>query len=199
MLSLSEAGLRAVGGPLLPDSGNTSIIASPRVSSPMLASKTKQEWVRDNQRRSRARRQEYIAALERRLRENHSTYRDADLQKSAFLDLQREIGYLRHLLMMAGVSSGVINTFMHQNTTRHDRQSDELSFSGRQLKPKLHVLPSPCSNSWPTWSDGSGARSVETSAISSIEPWNSTIRRAGTYSLYSESDLQQCLRRSLEP
>ena len=152
----------------------------------MLVSRTKQERVRDNQRRSRARRQEYTTDLERRFRDNQTRCRDADLQKSAFLDLQKENSSLRYLLMMAGVSSDLIDTFVHQS---NGRQSSEPSFSGRQLKPKLHVLSSSSSGSSPAWSDASEATHVQSSSISSIEPWNSTISRAGTHSLHSESEL----------
>ena len=104
--------------------------------SPTPGSKSKQERIRDNQRRSRARRQDYVIELEKRLRECHTLCRDADIQKSAYLDLQRETACLRTLLGLLGVSPKLIDSFIHQNTASNKQRAD----SGpemRQLKPKL--------------------------------------------------------------
>ena len=118
-------------------------MASSKESSPCAGSgsKSKQERIRDNQRRSRARRQEYLADLERRLRDSHTVCRDADLQKSAFLDLQRENGCLRHLLTLSGVSPDVIETFIRQHAAPDEPNGTPAS-SMRQLKPRLQISPS---------------------------------------------------------
>jgi hypothetical protein len=115
---------------------------SPNDSSSPAASKSKQERIRDNQRRSRARRQEYLADLERRLRESHSLCREAHLQKSAIAELQTENGLLRHLLALSGVSPNVVETFLRQNAPTTDQNGTEIASSMRQLKPRLQALPS---------------------------------------------------------
>ena len=108
-------------------------------SSTALVPKSKQERIRDNQRRSRARRQEYLEDLEQRLRDCHSTCREADLQRAAFLDLQRENNYLRELLKLAGLSTNLIDSFIRQHAlTPPQRQTDGPGCM-RQLKPKIQV------------------------------------------------------------
>src|ERR1700761_3593159 len=87
-------------------------------SSPASAApKSKQERIRDNQRRSRARRQEYLADLERRLNECHVHCPDAYLQRSAFPDLQAENARLRDLLSYAGISPDVVEGFGRESTS----------------------------------------------------------------------------------
>jgi hypothetical protein len=115
--------------------------ASTEGESSSAAAKSKQERIRDNQRKSRARRQEYLADLEHRLRESHALCREADLQKTAFTELQTENSSLRRLLTLAGVQPDVIDTFLRQNGAT-DQQGSETSSSLRQLKPKLPT-PSP--------------------------------------------------------
>lgn len=103
-------------------------------SSPCIIPKSKQERIRDNQRRSRARRQEYLADLERRLKECHVACREAELQRTAFADLQSENKRLRDLLNYAGISSDVVTGFDRQRTPTHaDHTAAALH---RQIKPK---------------------------------------------------------------
>jgi len=103
------------------------------------AQKSKQERIRDNQRRSRARRQEYLADLERRLSDCHVSCREAELQRSAFQELQTENARLRELLTLAGVSHELIDSFVHQNNSDSNHQPDPAS-SLRHLKPKISAM-----------------------------------------------------------
>jgi hypothetical protein len=75
------------------------------------------------------------------LRESHTLCREADLQKTAFADLQTENSSLRRLLTLAGVQPDVIDAFLRQNAAT-DQQGSETSLPLRQLKPKLPT-PSP--------------------------------------------------------
>ncbi len=103
-------------------------------SSACIIPKSKQERIRDNQRRSRARRQEYLADLERRLKECHVTCREAELQRTAFADLQLENTRLRELLNYAGISSDMVEGFGRQRTpTQVDNAAAAVH---RQIKPK---------------------------------------------------------------
>jgi len=81
-------------------------------------------------RRSRARRQEHLADLERRLADCHNACREADLQRGTLKELQIENARLRELLALAGVSSTFIDTYISQGSEHNDP-------SLRQLKPKL--------------------------------------------------------------
>lgn len=101
------------------------------------APKSKQERIRDNQRRSRARRQEYLAELERRLKECHAICREADLQRVAFADLQAENTRLRDLLNFAGISPELVESYGRQYGQHH--QNDLAAASLRQIKPKWHA------------------------------------------------------------
>jgi hypothetical protein len=96
--------------------------------------KTKQERIRDNQRRSRARRQEYLADLERRLKECHATCRDAELQRTALADLQVENARLRDLLKFAGVSSDMVEGYGRQTMSMPPNHI--VAAQHRQLRPK---------------------------------------------------------------
>ncbi|KEF57999.1 uncharacterized protein A1O9_05922 [Exophiala aquamarina CBS 119918] len=98
------------------------------------AAKSKQERIRDNQRRSRARRQEYLAELERRLNESNITRREAELQRTAFVDLQSENARLRALLEFAGVSADVVENFGRDAINQHPAYPNTTSL--RYLKPK---------------------------------------------------------------
>ena len=100
--------------------------------------KGKQQRIRDNQRRSRARRQEYLADLERRLRDCHSTCRDAELQRTALVDLQQENSCLRTLLSVTGVSKDLVDSFLRQHSTE-GHLPDSSTNSMRQLRPKIQV------------------------------------------------------------
>jgi len=99
--------------------------------------KSKQERVRDNQRRSRARRQEYLAELERRLNECSITCREAELQRTAFVDLQTENARLRALLEFAGVTADVVENFGRDALNQH--LADPNTTSLRLLKPKYPI------------------------------------------------------------
>ncbi|KAI1629012.1 hypothetical protein EDD37DRAFT_32429 [Exophiala viscosa] len=101
------------------------------------AAKSKQERIRDNQRRSRARRQEYLAELEKRLKECHAICRQADLQRVAFADLQAENARLRDLLNFAGVGPELVESYGQQYMQHH--QNDLATASLRQIKPKWHA------------------------------------------------------------
>lgn len=97
--------------------------------------KSKQERIRDNQRRSRARRQEHLADLEKRLSDCHSTCREADLQREAFRDLQQENARLRELLALSGLDSAWIESQVRQR----DNQPQDSKSSLRSLKPKIRI------------------------------------------------------------
>lgn len=102
------------------------------------APKSKQERIRDNQRRSRARRQEYLAELERRLKECHITCREAELQRAAFADLQVENARLRDLLTFAGVSPEVVENYGRQSSIpSRPGYVAATTASHRQIKPKF--------------------------------------------------------------
>lgn len=101
---------------------------------------TKQERIRDNQRRSRARRQEYLVDLERRLSECQITCRSADIQRSAFLELQIENARLRELLALAGVNDQFVEHYVSQAIAQSGQFPQESNPSLRQLKPKLSGL-----------------------------------------------------------
>ncbi|KAK5216028.1 hypothetical protein LTR72_010904 [Exophiala xenobiotica] len=98
---------------------------------------SKQQRVRDNQRRSRARRQEYIAELENQLQQCHITCREADLQRSAFAELQAENARMRDLLKDAGISPDNMESFDRESTLQ--RPGGLITASFRHLKPKLSV------------------------------------------------------------
>jgi hypothetical protein len=99
---------------------------------------SRQARIRDNQRRSRARRQEHLQDLERRLSECHVTCREAELRLSAFKELQIENARLRQLLEVLGVNENLINTFVHQDATTASSNS---ASALRQLKPKIALAP----------------------------------------------------------
>jgi hypothetical protein len=100
---------------------------------------SKQARIRDNQRRSRARRQEHLQDLERRLSECHVTCREAELRLNAFKELQIENARLRQLLEILGVNENLINTFVHQDAAITPGSSGSPAL--RQLKPKIALAP----------------------------------------------------------
>jgi hypothetical protein len=99
---------------------------------------SKQARIRDNQRRSRARRQEHLQDLERRLSECHVTCREAELRLNAFKELQIENARLRQLLEILGVNEDLVNTFVHQDAATASSSSTPAL---RQLKPKIALAP----------------------------------------------------------
>ncbi|KIW24284.1 uncharacterized protein PV07_10011 [Cladophialophora immunda] len=97
---------------------------------------SKQERIRDNQRRSRARRQEYLAGLERRVKECQVSCREADLQRAAYVDLQVENARLRDLLHYVGITPDVVENF-----GRHGMQAlpgNTAAVAHRQIRPRYH-------------------------------------------------------------
>ena len=104
---------------------------------PPTPTKSKQERIRDNQRRSRARRQEYLADLEGRLKECHVACREAELQRAAFAELQAENARLRNLLNNTGVTPDVVEGFGHQHLSSQSGQATNVVL--RQIKPKFQT------------------------------------------------------------
>ncbi|OQV08973.1 hypothetical protein CLAIMM_13165 isoform 1 [Cladophialophora immunda] len=84
---------------------------------------SKQQRVRDNQRRSRARRREYLAELENQLQQCHIICREADLQRNAFAELQAENARLRDLLKNAGISPDDVESSDKETTLQRPRGS----------------------------------------------------------------------------
>ncbi|KAK5102489.1 hypothetical protein LTR70_000345 [Exophiala xenobiotica] len=110
--------------------------------SPSTQPKSKQDRIRDNQRRSRARRQEYLADLERRLSECQLTCRDADIERASLLELQIENGRLRELLALAGVNDQFVEHYVSQAVAQSGQFPQETNPSLRQLKPRVTGMES---------------------------------------------------------
>lgn len=110
-------------------------------------SKSRQERIRDNQRRSRARRQEYLTDLEKRLTECQITCRDADIQRAAFIELQIENTRLRELLSLAGVNDHFVEQYVSQAVSQAAAQNDQYPQQAnapwRQLRPKIAPISGP--------------------------------------------------------
>ncbi|KAJ9652957.1 hypothetical protein H2198_007825 [Neophaeococcomyces mojaviensis] len=102
--------------------------------------KSKQERIRDNQRRSRARRQEYLADLERRLSDCQLTCREANIQRAAFLELQIENTRLRELLSLAGVNDDFVEHYVSEAVAQSGQFPRETNPSLRQIKPKIATM-----------------------------------------------------------
>lgn len=156
-------------------------------SSPSLtptASKSKQERIRDNQRRSRARRQEYLTDLERRLKECHATCREADLQRTAFVDLQAENARLRDLLNYAGINPEGVDGFGRQLLPYQPAHATRTMH--RQIKPKIPPPVAGPSNSTVTMKpcQTSGSCCPTTPTGSSSCPPTSTVLAASS-AMYS--------------
>ncbi|KAI1614715.1 hypothetical protein EDD37DRAFT_410611 [Exophiala viscosa] len=112
-------------------------MASPSDPASLASLKAKQERIRDNQRRSRARRQEYTIELEQRLEQCRITCREADLLRQSFQDLQAENSRLRGLLNTAGVSPVLVDSFLRQRSTEQSSSTSNNPSNLRQLKPKI--------------------------------------------------------------
>jgi len=112
-------------------------MASPSDPASLANLKAKQERIRDNQRRSRARRQEYTIELEQRLEQCRVTCREADLLRQSFQELQAENARLRGLLNTAGVSPVLVDSFLKQRSTEQSASSGNNPTNLRQLKPKI--------------------------------------------------------------
>ena len=97
----------------------------------MAAPVSKQERIRLNQQRSRARRQEYVQELEKRVQSCHSTCREADLQRESYHQIKKENRILRNLLGSLGVSDAQIDT--HINSSEPSNEQASL----RNLRPKI--------------------------------------------------------------
>ncbi|KIW73344.1 hypothetical protein PV04_01474 [Phialophora macrospora] len=104
-------------------------------SSSSSISKSRQERIRDNQRRSRARRQEYLADLERRLKESLAMCREAELQRTAYADLQAENERLRGILHGAGINPNSAEGLGHQNVAAETGHAVEAVH--RVIRPKF--------------------------------------------------------------
>ena len=145
-------------------------MASPQDFTPLAGLKAKQERIRDNQRRSRARRQEYLAELEQRLEQCRVTCREADLVRQSFHELQAENAHLRGLLSTAGVSPDLVESSLRQRSQQSSSNTDQNASNTtnlRQLKPKLNPLALPTNLAPPaTWN--SHQRSVSMSATQSV-------------------------------
>ena len=152
---------------------------------------SKQARIRDNQRRSRARRQEHLQDLEKRLSDCHVTCREAELQLSAFKELQTENARLRQLLEVLGVDENLINTFVNQDATSAPGSNSPAAL--RQLKPKIALAPnlakpSPAlktavtnNNSHPTSLAALSPASMSTSSqpTSFFSTWSSSLDASG--------------------
>lgn len=98
---------------------------------------SKQERIRLNQQRSRARRQEYLQELEKRVQSCHSTCREADLQLESYHQIKKENRILRNLLGSLGFSDAQIDTHIHSSEPSNEQASL------RNLRPKIQsgVVP----------------------------------------------------------
>ncbi len=144
-------------------------MASPQDFTPLAGLKAKQERIRDNQRRSRARRQEYLAELEQRLEQCRVTCREADLLRQSFHELQAENAHLRGLLSTAGVSPDLVESSLRQRSQQSSNTDQNASNTTnlRQLKPKLNPLALPTNLAPPaTWK--AHQRSMSMSATQSV-------------------------------
>ena len=97
--------------------------------------KSKQERVRDNQRRSRARRREYCSELESQVRQCYVACREADLQRAAFAQLQAENARMRELLRHIGLNPDHGKTSEQENMPQYQAGLAVPLFP--QLNPKL--------------------------------------------------------------
>ena len=155
------------------------------------APKDKQERIRNNQRRSRARRHEYIADLERRLQESHSLCREAELQRVGLVEEQQANDCLRTLLSVTGISKELVNSFLRQQSAKEHRGSDGPN-TMRQLRPNLRVPHSLGA------SVSSTSSTLTSDALHPPMPHNNRTSPAIDTRL-STSNFQECLSTSASP
>lgn len=89
--------------------------------------------LQDNQRRSRARRQEHLADLERKLAACHNTVREAEMERAAFRDAQVENSRLRSLLKVAGVDENLVQSYVNQGIS----QAQNADPNHRAIRPRM--------------------------------------------------------------
>src|ERR1700710_1394102 len=99
--------------------------------------KHKQDRVRDNQRRSRARKKKYLTDIETRLKECYITCAQADMQRAAFTELQAENARLREFLSFAGLSLNMIESIIQPDAVQ--RHPNPIAKS-RLLKPNTKAI-----------------------------------------------------------
>jgi hypothetical protein len=101
---------------------------------------SKQERIRLNQQRSRARKQEYLQDLEKRVQDCHATCREADLQRDSYQRLCKENAKLRALLASVGIGESQIDAYVNSDTPEPPAEQTSL----RHIRPKLQsdILPS---------------------------------------------------------
>ncbi len=105
----------------------------------MAAPISKQERIRLNQQRSRARKQEYLQDLEKRVLDCHTTCREADLQRDNHQQLRKENVKLRALLGSLGIGDTQIDSYV--NSDASDLSAEQPSL--RHLRPKLQTEIAP--------------------------------------------------------
>ncbi|KAJ9493676.1 hypothetical protein H2202_010838 [Exophiala xenobiotica] len=146
-------------------------MASPQDFTPLAGLKAKQERIRNNQRRSRARRQEYLAELEQRLEQCRVTCRGADLLRQSFHELHAQNAHLRGLLNTAGIGPDLVESSLRQRSQQCSYNTDQNASNTtnlRRLKPKLNPLALPTNLAHPaTWK--SHYRSMSMSATHFID------------------------------
>jgi hypothetical protein len=109
----------------------------------MAAPISKQERIRLNQQRSRARKQEYLQDLEKRVLDCHTTCREADLQRESYHQLHTENLKLRSMLGSVGIGDAEIDAYIHNDASDPSAEQTPL----RHLRPKLQAEPAPAQTS----------------------------------------------------
>jgi hypothetical protein len=122
-----------------PTRGRLSCEASHLRRLTMAAPISKQERIRLNQQRSRARKSEYLHDLEKRVLECHTTCREADLQRDSYQELRKENLKLRALLAKVGIGDAQVDSYVHNDAAEPSAEQTSL----RHLRPKLQseLLP----------------------------------------------------------
>jgi len=105
----------------------------------MAAQISKQERIRLNQQRSRARKQEYLQDLEKRVQDCHTICRDAELQREEYLQLRTENMKLRALLRSFGLPDNQIDVFVNLDASEPSIEQPSL----RNIRPKLQPIVAP--------------------------------------------------------
>jgi hypothetical protein len=99
----------------------------------MAAPISKQERIRLNQQRSRARKQEYLQSLEKQVNECHNTHREAELRFESYQQLRKENQFLRALLNDSGWTSAQIDSRVQNDLSGPSLERSSL----RNLRPKI--------------------------------------------------------------